>query len=355
MKLELNSEKLRAVTVSLIDTGDGVVVKRGRVEIKIAGEDAGKVVNMILAHAQKGTSREEIAELFAPPERPTVEALIDHLIGRRILAPEDDLDSTDGAGESQLDIFYWHFGIQTKQVRQRLNGKRIRIFGVNYISRQLARGLRASGADEFEVVDFPLLRNQVLFDGGGNLKEADARVTPYSGDLDPESLDCLVATSDSGAIEQLRAWNEYCVLHNIIFFPVLLQDLVGYVGPIVAPGQTPCFECLRSRQNAHMMDYGSRRAVEAAFVHEQAIGGFHPSMASILGDVATMELTKYFGLGEGMARTGVVIEVNLLGSEMKARRVLKLPRCPVCSRLNRTPATALTKAMLLGPNSGGDR
>ncbi|SPF36836.1 putative peptide [Candidatus Sulfopaludibacter sp. SbA4] len=357
MKLELSPGKLRPTAINLIEMGDGAVIKRGRVEIKVAGEEAGKVLGMIFGAAQKGATREQILAIFAPPERPSVEALVDHLIGRRILVADDEPETTPARSESQLDIFYWHFGTQTRNVQRRLNAKRLRIFGINHISRRLVAGLRASGAQDIEVVDVPLLRNEAWFASGGELREDvwqgnPPKVQRYSGDPDPDSLDCLVATSDSGAIEQMRSCNEFCVLHNLQFFPVMLQDLVGYVGPMVQPGETPCFECLRSRQNAHLVDYRSRRAVESAFIHEQSVGGFHPSMASILGDIAALELTKYFGLETPVAKAGMVIEVNLLGAEMRARRILKLPRCAVCSRLNRTPATSFTKAYLLGPDQG---
>jgi thiazole/oxazole-forming peptide maturase SagC family component len=360
MKLELPTEKLHLLPVQLIETDEGVVVKRGRVEVKVTGEDAGEVVGAVLEAAINGATREQLAELFAPPERPAVEALVEHLMSRRILVSEDDWDIAGIGAESNLDIFYWHFGSQLKQVRERLNKCRVKVFGVNYISRQLIAGLRASGAERIEVADHPLLRNLALFDDEGRLNEdawpedlgAIQESNHQPEQLDPESVDCIIATSDTGGIEQLREWNEFCVLHKLYYLPVLLQDLVGYVGPLVIPGETACFECLRSRQNAHLTDHVNRRALEAAFLHEQAISGFHPSMASILGDIATLEMTKYFGLGESLAKVGTLIEVNLLGCEMKARRVLKLPRCEVCSSLNQTPSTLLTRTRL-GLDQGG--
>jgi molybdopterin-synthase adenylyltransferase len=355
MKLELSSDKLRPVAINLIEMPDATIIKRGRIEIKVAGEEAGKVINMIFVAAQDGATREQILSIFSPPERPAVESLLEHLVARNILVAEGESEPTAAACENEVDIFYWHFGAQTATVRRRLNSKRIKILGVNHISRRLAAGLRASGADAFQVVDVPLLRHEAWFDHGGALQQevwegAQPKVQKYSGELDPDGQDCVVATSDAGAIEQLRAFNEFCVLHGLRFFPVVLQDLVGYVGPLVHPGETPCFECLRSRQNAHIMDYSNRRVVESAFLNAQAVGGFHPSMAGILGDIAALELTKAFGLEVPMAKVGTVIQVNLLGSEMKAHRILKLPRCPVCSRLNRTPSTSFTKSYLLGRN-----
>jgi bacteriocin biosynthesis cyclodehydratase domain-containing protein len=346
MKLELSSEKLFAVPVSLVETTDGVILKRGRTAIKVGGEEAARVVGSILSVASNGASREQLLEQFVPEERETIEDLVDHLIGRRILTSEGESPDVGRDVESPLDVFYWQFETQTAQVRERLNGRRIKIFGVNYISLRLAAGLRASGADSFEIVDVPLLRNAALSN------ESIDSVVAFDERMDPDSLDCLVVTSDTGGVEQLRAWNEFAVLHRLYFLPVLLQDLVGYVGPMVAPGQPPCYECVVSRQNAHLMDYRSRRAMEAAFLQDQAVGGFHPSIAAVLGDIAALELTKFFGLGGALARTGVLIEVNILGTEMKARRVLRLPRCPVCSRLNSISSTAFTRSWFSRPDKG---
>jgi thiazole/oxazole-forming peptide maturase SagC family component len=349
MKLDLSPEKLLAVPVSLVETTDGVILKRGRTAIKVGGEEAGRVVGTILSSARKGISREQILEQFDPEERETIGNLVDHLASRSILISEDQSPDAAQGPEGPLDVFYWQFGTQTKQIRERLNARRIKIFGLNYISRRLASGLRASGADSFEIVDVPLLRNAAI---SGSGEEA---VVPFDEHMDPDSLDCLVVTSDTGNVDQLRAWNEFAVLHSLYYLPVLLQDLVGYVGPVVVPGKTPCYECLVSRQNAHLMDYQSRRALEAAFLQEQAVGGFHPSIASILGDLAALELTKFFGLGGAMARPGMLIEVNMLGAEMRSRRVLRLPRCAVCSRLTRVSSTAFTRGWLGGSDGGGSR
>src|SRR5262252_8287447 len=169
MKLELSSGKLRAAAVNVIDMGGGVVIKRGRVEIKVAGEEAGKVVCLVLNAARDGTTRDQILEKFAPPERPAIAGLVDHLIGRNILMSEDGATAPQET-ESHLDIFYWHFGTQTKDVRRRLNAKRTRIFGVNQISLRLAAGLRASGVDTLDLYDVPLLRNESLFTETGELK-----------------------------------------------------------------------------------------------------------------------------------------------------------------------------------------
>ena len=57
-------------------------------------------------------------------------------------------------------------------------------------------------------------------------------------------------------------------------------------------------------------------------------------MASILGDIAAIELSKFYGIRMPLWRVGTLIEVNLVAMRLNARKVLKIPRCSVCSILN---------------------
>ena len=151
--------------------------------------------------------------------------------------------------------------------------------------------------------------------------------------MDPDSLGCLIASSDFGGWETLYEWNRFCVQYHKHFLPVVLQDLVGYVGPLVIPGETACLECVRMRRNSHAEDHEVRGLIEESAFEGQGAIGFHPSMASILGDIAALELTKFYSEALPRPKVGTLIEVNLLETGLTSRKVLKVPRCPVCSPL----------------------
>jgi bacteriocin biosynthesis cyclodehydratase domain-containing protein len=340
----LPPESLKAFPVQVISIEGGVVLKRGRVEVKISGAEAAEAVQTLLDSLAGGATRDQLHRLFPAPERPAVDALLNYLLGKRILVAADAAAEPPGdaaGGEDPLSVFYWHFGASRPDVVTRLGRQRLLIVGVNSISLRLTTSLLDSGVENVEVLDYPLLRNVRFFDDGGRLVESKwpaGGPPPAAHDggvarLDPEGFDCLIATSDFGGLTLLREWNEFCVRHRKMFMPVVLQDLIGYVGPFVAPGETACFECFCLRRDAHLSDPESRRAVEAAAAAGQGLTGYLPSMASILGDLAAVELLKFYGLGAPWWKVGEAVEVNLLASEMRARPVLKLPRCPVCSPL----------------------
>jgi molybdopterin-synthase adenylyltransferase len=353
-----SSPKLKVPAVHFIETRDGVILKRGCTEFKIAGAGAAEAVKKILAVAGNGgATREEILELFDPDAGPIIERLSEQLLNRRLLVPCEGEDSAEDP-ESNLDIFYWHFGEQTTRVTERLNRHSLVILGVNCISRQLAASLAASEVENVHVLDHPRLRNLRLFDDAGKLKSDQWPASlkgpqDWTDSLAHQSFDCLIATSDFSGQEAMREWNTLCVQQNRHFLPVVLQDLIGYVGPLVVPGETACFDCLRIRRNSQMHDEKPRRFTEGVAFAGQGAIGFHPSMASIVGNIAAFELIKFYSETLPFLKVGTLIEVNLLATEVKSRKVLKIPRCPTCSPLKTRPSATPYKPNFTQPAADG--
>jgi thiazole/oxazole-forming peptide maturase SagC family component len=341
--------KLKSLRVHVIESDDGVILRRGCSALKIAGDGAAEAIKKVLKKTIDGATHDEICELFAASAKPAVEELIERLIARRLLVREDSDSGVALKNETTLDIFYWHFGERANKAIERLKRSRIVILGVNYISRQLATSLSASGIHHFQLVDHPQLRNLALFDTAGELKSDQWSLMPprsWGGACDFHSLDCLVATSDFGSLEAMREWNKLCIQHGRHFMPVVLKNMIGYIGPLVVPHETACFECLYARQNSLMRDPDSVRVVERDGFEGQNVVGFHPSMASILGDLAAFELTMFCSEVMPSRKVGELIEVSLLAKSMTVRNVLKVPRCPVCSPLTKRSSTSPHKSLL---------
>lgn len=338
--------KLKALPTQILELSNGVLLKRGAIETRICGEGAKNIVTTVLnATTTFGATLEEICRSFSDQERPAIEQLIDYLKNKRILVPLETTTTQTNEAETSLDVFYWQFGTEAARVLEKLNNLRITILGLNCISRQLASAFCAAGMMDFEVIDHPLMRNLSLFSPSGCLKgdqwsSSLPQITAYENWIAGtavKSLGPVVATSDFGCTKSILEWNKICVEYKLPFFPVFLQNMIGYVGPLVIPDETACLECLRARQNSHLEDSENLRASEEFGFEGQRVHGFHPSMATILGDIAALELTKFYSHILPMGRAGMVIQVNLLISQMTTRRVLKIPRCSVCSPLNTFP------------------
>lgn len=356
MKLELNGIKpaaLRAVPVQVVDHPEGVVLKRGCTEFKVMGKEARSVVNAILAaFTSEARTIEEGCGLFPADCRAAVEQLVKKFVERRILIGASETPAAPGALESHLDIFYWDLGTDRASVGVRLNEKRLAIIGVNYISQRLVRALGASEVREIAIVDFPVLRNQRLWADAESpcpVEEFAARggvlsYEQWAAGLEENGLpDVVIATSDTGGAHDLRQWNEFAVANRLMFFPVVLRDMQGEIGPFVVPGETPCYECLRARQNANLTNPIDERHTEYQAAQLQATCGFHPSMASVLADLAAMEVIKFLGGRLLSWRVGHLIDVNLIVPELKVRKVLRVPTCTVCGSRHSSPSVSLDK------------
>jgi bacteriocin biosynthesis cyclodehydratase domain-containing protein len=344
MQLE---EKLRALPMQVILHGQGVILKRGCTEFSVEGPEAVDVVGRILAVLrEQEASPEQVFELFSTDYRPAVASLLEDLLLRGLLQPAS---APYPDHETNLDVLYWHFYAAPEVARARLARVQIVVLGVNHISRQLVPALSASGFSQVEVVDIPQLRNREFFDTDGlvrpdqwpnlsSVQDGDG----WEAGLDEAPPTCLVTTSDFGGTPVIARLNELSVRRNLHFLPVVLQNLIGSLGPLVVPGETACYECLLARENSNMAAADLKRAVQEFALDGQSIVAVHPSMASILGDIAAVELTKFYTLIPRWS-VGTLVEVNLMIPSLVSRKVLRIPRCRVCSSMNSTSSATLTR------------
>ena len=339
---------LQVLPLQLIDVDTGVLLKRGNSILNVNGTGAKNAVRIVLsALAPPGGTVEEVQQKFSGPDRNAVGQLIEKLVANRFAVPANTDTRDSHLHETHMDIFYWHFGETADSVAHRLNKQRITILGVNTISRQLCSTLQVSGFTNFEVIDCPTLRNtRLVFDHDGLPQDSwigfpipkPRNFDEWKTNAKPDDFGCLIGTSDFGGSHLFKEWNHLCVKNKLFFFPILLQDQIGYVGPLVVPDQTACYECFLSRQHSHKPISKSTSKVGELAFEGQGVIGFHPAMASALADIAAFELTKFFsGIVPGW-NVGTVLEMNLLASRMTSRKILKIPRCSVCSPLiTRTP------------------
>lgn len=355
----VTERRLVSFPVQVVEEEGGVLLLRGIRRLRIAGEGAVEAVRIVFSETSgEGTALDDLLDLFPGAGRAAAEQLISRLLDVSFLVTSDGvlLPPTHRL-ETEEEVFYWECGTTAENVRGNLDKCRVLVVGVNRITRRLCDSLQQCGINRYEVIDYNLLRNFRFFDSQGGLSPAEwpSSLSQPLGDescledMDPHDIGCLVAASDSGGQYYLRDWNRYCVENNILFLPVVLKNHVGFVGPMVAPGDTACLECLRLREDTNFNDPVSVRAGETEAYTGQIVNGLLPPMAAVLGDVAAMELIKFFSR-RFPPKVGHLIQVNLLGPEMLTRKVLRAPRCPVCGPLMKTPSLSPLKLAFLPSN-----
>lgn len=326
---------LHVLPTQVIEIDNGVLLIRGATQFRLIGAGSYDLVYELFTRLHlPGQSRSDLLAAFAGPERDKLEQLVDLLIARRLVSSCADA-AAPASEQAAEEIFFWDFGLRAADVRADFAKHIVHIAGLNRIGLAIAGALRKCGFVNLTLIDIPVLRNVALFDQSGRPR------TDLTGDGVPEVVDetswrdrgrtpsLLVATSDFGGKALLRPWNEWAVGAGVPFFAVVLQNLVGSIGPYVVPYETPCYECVRGRENSNMDDPSTQREMEALAFEGQFATGYHPLMPDLVAGHAAFELTKMYS---GMARgpIGRLITVSPLDSGMSTHRVLKLPYCPVC-------------------------
>jgi molybdopterin-synthase adenylyltransferase len=129
------------------------------------------------------------------------------------------------------------------------------------------------------------------------------------------------------------------------FLPVAIQDLVAYVGPLVVPGQTACFECLLRRRYSNLEDAVARERIELRPGAGSHVA-LHPAIVAVAAGAAALEVAKFFLPLHGARQAGHLLTFNLLASDFGRRRVLKVPRCAVCGSVTRVQTTTASRGAL---------
>ena len=331
---------LEAVPFQIIHLTSGIILKRGCTELSVDGENAALVLQLVLDRlAANPATAEELAEIFAPSDRPAILDLVQYLVDRRLLMDAGEPDRGPPDGEAASEVFFWHFGLTPTRAAEAVSRRSVAVVGVNRVASSVVSTLIEAGIGNVRVIDYAPLRNSQLLDGDGAGRWPSHLPSPSEFNPDEAAsafsgVGCLVATSDFGGWRYLEHWNRPCVERDLHFLPIVLDNLIGWAGPLVIPGRTACLACLRGRMDSNDPQPALRHLIDGAAQERKSIAGAHPAMAEMLGTVGAMELIKFYNRIPGW-QTGQTVEVNLLTSRMTPRRVLKLPRCPVCSAFAR--------------------
>ena len=338
MPHQMQGLKFRALPAHVVPVNGSVILQRGMVQITIDGEQAQEVIELIVKFCDQGATFEEILCHFPESDHPSLVSLLEFLVARHFLVSCESDPPCPKETEQPSDIFYWHFDPHIESLTRRIRATKIAIVGVNGLGQEICSALNRSGLGNIKVIDHPDLCDRRISNQLNISESHPIAFEQWERDPDWSSTDCVVVASDIGPCDQLRWWNQICVERKSHFLPVTLDNIIGYLGPFVIPGETACYECLIGRENSQMLNATVRRAVQHHASKSREVTGYHQTTCSVLANLAVFELVRFFGGMFPGPQAGMVLEVNLLTSTMKRRKVLKVPRCACCSSMNKQPS-----------------
>jgi len=350
MELQLDiqtEEKFSLLGMQAVSHDDGIILKRGSTRVMLNGTHVPMILNLLLeADSQAGFSVHKIKADLPSEHWELLDDVVAALLERRLVVMLE-ADSKPVRTESPEDIFYWEFKTSAEQVRARISRVSIAVFGINNLSLQLLGALKACGFGAAYLVDHPALRGLDVADN--TAPDAVSFEDWTEQDLYEES-GFFVVCSDFGGLETMREWNDFCVTENKNFMPVVIQDNISYIGPIIVPGQTPCFECLWERQNSNLADPHTERATDnLAFFGQHANGTLAPIIGAA-ANLAASELLKFFSQVLPGESVGKLIELHQLEPAIHKRKFVKSPFCRVCSTTRFHSSSATDKNVFMPGN-----
>ncbi len=327
----------------VISLDDGVLLRRGCTEVKISGEprDLFFTLQTIFELTEKqDVSLSSLLDHPYPYDTNQVLTLIQDLVTKKFLFLGKGNSKSHSQRENHEDVFFWHFGISGKKVQEKVKNKNFLIFGENLLSRKITSSLSLAGAGNIEHISCPFLNNSQMADllpenSGGNghsLKRQTFDEWGKQGPFPPSSL--AILTSDLGNWEEFLTINQILVKKRIPFLPVMIKHLTGFIGPLVIPGESACLKCFKLRQKSHFLDPTRESLSDLEVFEGQQVIGFPPSLISFVGELAFFEILKFICREIPQLHVGTLLEFNPFTTTLIHRKVLKVPRCPVCSSLN---------------------
>jgi len=329
-----------------------VLLKRGIHEVLVSGAAACTITGALVQMLDGTRNADEILQSFSGEQRDEAAQLLETLVRRGMVTDRPPATDADGLQSA----FFENLGSHGASAQESLKAANVCVIGKNLITRALVRSLAACGVGRIQLSGHPHLADDAGLQGSTET-EGD-RLFIYN-EVPPEEalhdVSVLCAASDFGEVDALLQVNRLSIRLSKPFLPVWLSDMKGYVGPLNYPHDTACFRCYRLRADSNNSNYDVTRALRRHISTDARPGmatGLLPPMASVLGEIAAMEIVKHIGQFVPVDTIGRIIEINLLSFSSVARRVLKVPRCPDCSDVTVRSAVAVTHGPQIPQGTG---
>ena len=169
---------------------------------------------------------------------------------------------------------------------------------------------------------------------GSNLPSSEFKTTLESLHIQvAEEGDLDVVLTDDYLQDGLDTFNEKALHFSR---PWMLVNPVGtiiWIGPIVVPGKTGCWQCLaqRLRDNRPVEEFIQRHA-DISTLLPPLLDSLPSTLQTALGMAAT-EVFKWIVQGENKRLEGVLVTHDTLTLENQNHSLVKRPQCPSCGEI----------------------
>ncbi len=299
------SAPLLAPWFRLVEDDDRLLLEHGQEVVVLEGAAVRAFLPALLPLLDGSRSLDEIVACIGEPARPAVVNALE-ILGRHGLLTEGPALDEGAAGREAVYAFAASHDLPPADVQHRARTARLVIVGDAPVGAEVARLVRRAGIPSI----------------------ARSPWTVAEGDL-------VVVAPQSGDVDLLARWNERALAESVAWLPIRPYDgRLSAVGPLVVPGESACHECVLLRR-ASNLDYRSDfRLIEGV----GSTAGADPGLESMVAGVAASIALRWL-LAHDTRLPGRLLAVEASPfPSIEVHEVLRVPRCPSCSDVERRAA-----------------
>jgi len=304
-------KRFSALPVSYSENEDQFFLRRGATVIRLPKNAANQLVKSLMSAFDdaEGVLVKAVVADIPTQLQTTVLNIIEKLVVSNFLVqPGTFIDSEDKA----FDVFCWDYGKSSKNASTWRSNHHWSFVGSKNSFAFFTQVLAQFQIESSFVCD----QSDVI----AQLKATDA-------ELEDSRKHVIFALSEAGDAQLLRNINQWAIDAGYIFYPMLILEYTGHIGPIVIPGETACYECLRARENAAMFELENRRAAQANL--DIASVSYPPLLPQNMLTTAVSNAIRFFS-DLNPPNPNTLQLVNLIAGTTSQHKVLEIPWCRVC-------------------------
>lgn len=348
--------------------GDRVLLRSFAGSLMLSGDFVASKLPEVLPLLDGTRTIEAVAETVGGGYRPELDHLLRALAEKGLLGEGDGRGADRGPGDRRHERAYWAVASRgAGDPMRRLGSSVVLVIGLGGVGTSLVRALASAGVGTILGVDPGRVResDETLgydrADVGKSRAEATAARINEAGrasfrpvavrvgasgavaDLVKEAHLVAVA-GDNMALAPYETINELCLRHGTPWVSARIDRNRGIIGPFVVPGQSACFTCFELRSRANSEHPADHEATYRRWRQTDGLPDDWPTIAPALhlvGNTLALDVLRVLGHRDVSAALGRVLYVEFQTLASSVHPVLKLPRCPSCSRGRHRPLSKI--------------
>jgi bacteriocin biosynthesis cyclodehydratase domain-containing protein len=335
-----------AEAVDVVPVPDGLVVHTSTATLRLEGGIGRLMKNRLIPALDTRPTRDSLLANLHDLPRAEIDRLLDRLMESGVVVEVSTNDHETIPAWTEL------FGIGVEQ-RQALIARatemEVTIVGAGQLCEVLARTLIESGFGVVRLAE-PVSATRTagvadMFAAQDPTDQTDIKrctiATTRESIYELASRSDLVITAVQPDMAAIRVWvNEASMSESVPSLHAAVRGAHATVGPLVLPGDGPCYLCWRMRAIACERDFETAMAIEEALDAAREPATSYPVLPTIIPAVAAALAREAFALGLGVLKPrlpGRVLEMNGIDGTEQLHAVLPRPDCPVCRKKDHRP------------------